>query len=398
MMISRFTEALVRFYNRYYVVFWLVFALVVLRASYYSLLAACESSLDMQWYPAVQLWTSGGGHLDVINPYVAFLEGDRFMSNGPNYMPFMYFFMMPFAFLDWESAKIAFGLLNIILFLATVFLLYVAGVPRLFLWFVSVLVLFGYTYGNVIGNAQSAIIVGFGVVLAYSFRHKPWIMVIGLSLVCVKHSFALPILLGFFLCGYYKEVFGSALIAFGFVCLFGLKVGASPIEVLHLLSQVNAQHYLGDHALGGPSDLMSLSQKLFGTPYSMISLVIVLVYVSFVVLVWRFKPKTHKVVAASIVLSLLTLPHLGYDHYMLFVAICLASLSCKYEKVVLYMIVLALFLWRGEKIFKPLFDRLNPDVSIHWAMNMGVVFCVCVIVLFALALYGLILDTRKHKC
>ncbi|WP_394964597.1 hypothetical protein, partial [uncultured Helicobacter sp.] len=66
MMISRFTEALVRFYNRYYVVFWLVFALVVLRASYYSLLGAFESSLDMQWYPAVQLWTSGGGHLDVI--------------------------------------------------------------------------------------------------------------------------------------------------------------------------------------------------------------------------------------------------------------------------------------------------------------------------------------------
>ena len=83
---------------------------------------------------------------------------------------------------------------------------------------------------------------------------------------------------------------------------------------------------------------------------------------------------------------------------MLFIAICLASLSCRYEKVVLYMVVLALFLWRGEKIFKPLFDRLNPDVSIHWAMNMGVVFCVCVVVLFALALYGLILDTRKHKC
>ena len=194
------------------------------------------------------------------------------MANGPNYMPFMYFLMMPFAFLDWESAKVAFGLCNIALFVATIVLLYGAGVPRIFLWLMSILVLLGYTYGNVIGNAQSAIIVGFGVSLAYRFRHKPWVVVLGLSLVCIKHSFALPILLGFFLCGYYKEVLASALVAFGFVCLFGLKVGASPFEILHLLSEVNAYHYMREGAFGGPSDLMSLSQKLFGTPYSMLSL------------------------------------------------------------------------------------------------------------------------------
>ena len=58
---SKAIGGLISLYNRYYVVFWIVFALLALRASYYSFLGALESSLDMQGYPAVQLWTSGGG-------------------------------------------------------------------------------------------------------------------------------------------------------------------------------------------------------------------------------------------------------------------------------------------------------------------------------------------------
>lgn len=53
--------AMISFYNRYYVVFWIVFGLLAMRASYYSFLSAFGSSIDMQWYPAVQLWASGGG-------------------------------------------------------------------------------------------------------------------------------------------------------------------------------------------------------------------------------------------------------------------------------------------------------------------------------------------------
>ena len=58
---ARLTKILLDFYNRYFIVFWIVFGLIALRASYYSFLTAIGSSLDMQWYPAVQLWTSGGG-------------------------------------------------------------------------------------------------------------------------------------------------------------------------------------------------------------------------------------------------------------------------------------------------------------------------------------------------
>ena len=50
---SKAIGGLISLYNRYYVVFWIVFALLALRASYYSFLGALESSLDMQWYPAV---------------------------------------------------------------------------------------------------------------------------------------------------------------------------------------------------------------------------------------------------------------------------------------------------------------------------------------------------------
>ena len=58
---SKAVETLISFCNRYYVVFWIVFGLIVLRVSYYSFLTAIGSSLDMQWYPSTQLWTSGEG-------------------------------------------------------------------------------------------------------------------------------------------------------------------------------------------------------------------------------------------------------------------------------------------------------------------------------------------------
>lgn len=61
MTLHTFTQMLVGLYNRYYVAFWLIFGIICLRASYYAFGAALGSSLDMQWYPAVQLWTSGGG-------------------------------------------------------------------------------------------------------------------------------------------------------------------------------------------------------------------------------------------------------------------------------------------------------------------------------------------------
>lgn len=400
-MIDVLQDRLLRFYNRYYLGFWIIAVVIFIRACYYSFLGAIDSSLDMQWYPTRQLW-GFGNFTESVNPYLAFLNGDTFMANGPNYMPLMYFFMYPFGTLEWESAKIVFAIFNMILFGVGVLIFYrYSDVSKPLLWIMTIFVLMGYTYGNIIGNAQSAIIVGFGVTLAYCFRHNPAIVIIGLSLVSLKHSFAIPIFLGFFLAGYKKEVIFACLVALLFVCLFAIKTNSSPIEILSLLQQVNASHYANVNSLGGPSDLISLSQKIFHYPHPLMLSLIVVIYLSFIGIVWRFKPGPNTIIACSILLSLFSLPHLGYDHYMLFIVVAIAYKSSIPR--ILYTTCVALFIWRGERVFKPLFDNLNAPmgggqamIETHWAMNMGISFCVFTIILLIVAFFTLL--TERTKC
>lgn len=389
---------------------FVLFALIIARAAYLSFGTATLgqwASLDMQWYPTKQLF--GLGEFEqAINPYIAYLNGDVFLANGPNYMPLMYYVMFPFGLLEWEGAKIAFALWNIALFCGTIVLFARYGINRAFVYGAGILAVLGYCFGNVIGNAQSAIMIGFFIALAYCFRHKSIILSIALAFVCIKHSFGLPLLLGFFLAGYRREVIAAGVLVALVVCLFSLQTHISPIEVMKLLSQVNAAHYASGGALGGPSDLFSLSQKLFHNPISPISLIILVIYASFVWIVYAYKPSTSAIISASIVLALFTLPHLGYDGYMLFIALLIAKDSYKsFSLQMLALVAITLFIYRGQKL-KPYIDSLSATImqllngggqhtiqETHWAMNMGVPFCIAMCVGFALVFYLLLLGTRK---
>lgn len=343
---------------------FVLFALIIARAAYLSFGTATLgqwASLDMQWYPTKQLF--GLGEFEqAINPYIAYLNGDVFLANGPNYMPLMYYVMFPFGLLEWEGAKIAFALWNIALFCGTIVLFARYGINRAFVYGAGILAVLGYCFGNVIGNAQSAIMIGFFIALAYCFRHKSIILSIALAFVCIKHSFGLPLMLGFFLAGYRREVIAAGVLVALVVCLFSLQTHTSPIEVMKLLSQVNASHYASGGALGGPSDLFSLSQKLFHNPISPISLIILVIYASFMWIVYAYKPSTSAIISASIVLSLFTLPHLGYDGYMLFIALLIAKDSYKsFSLQMLALVAITLFIYRGQKL-KPYIDSLSATI------------------------------------
>lgn len=343
------------YYAKYFYLFWLVFLVLFIRASYLSMLNALDSSLDMQWYPTVHFW-------DFINPYLANLNGDKFMANDPNYMPLLYFIMFPFGLLEWENAKLAFGLMNIVLFAATIMLgIYLKN--HIFTFVLSCLVILGYSFGNIIGNAQIAIVIGFFTLSAFVFREKSFILVLSLSIISIKHSFALPILLGFFLCGYKKEVIFALAIAFMFVCIFAFMVESNPFEILKYMSLVNAMYY-SPASLGGPSDIFSLSQKIFHTPYSIFNLINILIYASFIVIVKVYKIKESSIISASIILALFSLPHLGYDCYMLFIAIIIAQSGIKISSFAnMFLCFIAVILWRGEKFIKPINDKLLLQIG-----------------------------------
>lgn len=407
--LANFTNTINALIKRYPKTSFVLFALIIARAAYLSFGAATLgewASLDMQWYPAKQLF--GLGEFEqAINPYIAYLNGDVFLANGPNYMPLMYYVMFPFGLLEWEGAKIAFALCNIALFCGVIALFIRYGINRGFVYGAAILAVLGYCFGNVIGNAQSAIMIGFFIALAYCFRHKSIVLSIALAFVCIKHSFGLPLLLGFFLAGYRREVIAAGVLVALVVCLFSLQTHTSPIEVMKLLSQVNAAHYASGSALGGPSDLFSLSQKLFHNPISPISFIILAIYASFVWIVYAYKPKQGAIISASIVLALFTLPHLGYDSYMLFLALLIAKDSYKASSLpMLALLALTLFIYRGQTL-KPYIDSLSATImqllnggqhtiqETHWAMNMGVPFCIAMCVGFALVFYLLLLYARK---
>lgn len=244
-------------FERYKGLFIAVFVLIALKSVYQAIILADGSSLDMQWYPATQYWGLGS-FAHPINPYLARLSGDTFMAQDPNYAPLLYVLMYPFARLDFENAKIAFAIFSVLCFFGTLVLFYKNKMNLAFLMFIGVFALFGYTFGNVIANGQLAIILGFFLALGYLYRDRPIVLTLCLSVLFVKYSFGIPILLGFFLAGYKKEAIFAGIINFAFVALFALQFDISILQSLLLPLKVSSQ------ATGvGPSDLMSLSRILF---------------------------------------------------------------------------------------------------------------------------------------
>ena len=105
--LANFTNTINALIKRYPKTSFVLFALIIARAAYVSFGAATLgewASLDMQWYPTKQLF--GLGEFEqAINPYIAYLNGDVFLANGPNYMPLMYYVMFPFGLLEWREER-----------------------------------------------------------------------------------------------------------------------------------------------------------------------------------------------------------------------------------------------------------------------------------------------------
>lgn len=365
----------------------LFFGLLFIWRAYQGLFLAMDSSLDMQWYPAVQYW--GFGEVK-INPYIAYLNHDTFMSQGPNYTPMLYVLMYPFALMNFEWAKITFFILNIFCFLGTLWVFYRYKTSIIFLLLASIFVIFGYTFLNVLANAQMTIILGFLIAMAYVYQKRSLVLTLCLTLILVKHSFGIPILLGFFLAGYKKEAVLAGLIQFVFVVLFAYEFDISILRSLFLPLEVSTI------ATGiGPSDLMSLSRIIFGNDLFMLFnpflWLIAAIYCIYIFICVFLRPLPQYIIASSILLSMGTMYHLGYDHYMFFIAILIATDSIKRINFsMIFLIFLALFFWLGDRALK----ILSLEAKVYWSMDMGVIFT-SIMVTIILVSMTMILKNRK---
>lgn len=389
-ILDKTREKMLYLFDKYKWLFVAIFVVIAAKSIYQSIMLASGSSLDMQWYPATQYW-GVGSFTHPINPYLARLSGDTFMAQDPNYAPLLYVLMYPFALMDFASAKISFAVFSVLCFLGTFWLFYKNRVNLAFLMFVGVFVLFGYTFGNVIANGQLAIILGFFLTLGYIYRKKPIVLTLCLSVLFVKYSFGIPILLGFFLAGYRKEAIFAGIINLAFVVLFAFEFDITILQSLLLPLKVSSQ------ATGiGPSDLMSLSRILFDGKlfliYNPFLWGIVLVYGLYIYICFRLSPPPSNIIASSVLLSLCTFYHLGYDHYMFFIAILIAKDSIKSTNfLMVFLITLALFFWTASRM-----QKFLPD-GYFWSMNMGVIFCSVMSVMILLSGFSLLLSKNKLR-
>jgi hypothetical protein len=129
------------------------------------------------------------------NPYAVWLNGwdDRFMvSQGPNCLPHLFYFLLPFAFLDWPTAKCLWMIVNVAMAGFFAWLLYAAqkgGENNGHGLLLALFFLSSNPVRNVIGNGQNSLLILLATLLALSCRSKPLLSGLGLGISMAKYSF-----------------------------------------------------------------------------------------------------------------------------------------------------------------------------------------------------------------
>lgn len=316
-------------------IFIFIFLCSIIFIFYQSFLAAIDSSLDMQWYPTKLFWQG-------LNPYYEKLNNENtFMAQSPNYGHMLYIILYPFSFMSWEFAKYTWAYMSMILFILTLTIFYKSKISIAFILFATVFLLFGYTIKNVMGNGQMTIFIMFFTSLAWYFRRKNFFLTsFSLAIVLTKYSFGCPILLGFYLAGYRKEVFVSISLAVLSVLVFCYYFNLSFFQSLVMPLQV-ASSSTGI----GPIDIISLS-RLLGISNPILPLItILLIYLLFSFLIIKNKNKLtdDEIISLSIIFSLVTFFHLGYDHAMFLLPVMILKNKIKANNC--YFGLFFLFYW-----------------------------------------------------
>lgn len=338
---------------------------------------------DMQWHPSTILWLG-------INPYIDYLTNPiHFMAQKPNYGHLLYILMYPFAMMDWEYAKITWGAINMFLLPFIVYTYFKNRYNLSYLVFVSIFLLSSSVYLTIVFNGQMTLIIAFFTTIAWLYRKKSqWIMTLSLSIIFVKYSFGFPILWGFFMAGYHKEVIIAVVINLLVVLGFAIYFDMGFIESLRLPFQVALSK-----TQIGPIDLMSLErvlskgvevlpdinaslapitvtlqkvQNLNENITRFTYVVVPMIYLSLTWIIYRQKEylSDNIIIASSIFLSMITFFHLEYDQAMLLIALVIIQNDLKLKKI--YLIILTsitIILWQQYNLFimKAGFNLECPD-------------------------------------
>ena len=288
-------------------IFLVIISFVVVIIGFYNGVISLSGSQDLQYYPS-KLFREG---IDFYSHSLS--SSDWFMSQRPNYFHQLYFILSPFTILDWSEFKLFWFLVNITL-IATFFLSLKIKFGYKLKDFIFLLFpfLIGFPLTNTIGNGQFGIVVIFLSYFSWIYRENKVVLPILLSFLMMKYSFGIPIIIGFFIMGYYRQVILSGIISLIFPLVYSIIFKISFFQSLFLPYKVSSV------STGiGSSDLMSLSRLIYGDIHFSVFLIILF----FLGILFLFGIKKiiskESILVCSILISFFSFFHMSYDWVVL---------------------------------------------------------------------------------
>ena len=296
-----------------------------------------NGSQDLKFFPS-KLLREG---IDFYN--LSLRSSNWFMSQRPEYYHQLYFILCPFTILNWFYFKLFWFILNIILFV--VFLLSLRKqygykiTDFLFLLFPFFI---GFPLTNTLGNGQFGIVIIFLTYFAWIQRENKIILPILLSLLTMKYSFGIPIIIGFFIMGYYRQVIISGFLSLIFPIIYAFQFKIAILDSILLPFKVSSI------STGiGSSDMMSLSRLMNGEIHFIVYLLVLL----FLILLFWFgfykKISKESILVCSILISIFGFFHLPYD----WVVLILLYVFIPNQKIKMYFYVFTFIIFSIPRLF-----------------------------------------------
>lgn len=313
-----------------------IFLLAIFLIGFYNGVISEQGAKDLQYYPSKLL-------LENVDFYHSYLNSSEwFMSQVPNYYFQLYYIISPISLLGWGNVKLFWYLLNV--FLICLFFYDIKKRQGVSFKQLSIYILpffLGFPMTNTLGNGQFGIIVFITIYFSWILRHNTYILSLLLFILISKYSFGVPIILGFFLMGYYRSVIISISLSLLFSIIYSIQFNLNVFRTIFLPIKIN---FSSEAIRVGSSDIMSLSKMLFDNEltgqvvisFFLISFITTLFYYTF-----RRKASDIQLFLSSIVFSLFGFFHLPYDWVVLI--LILVFLNDGLFTRIFYFIILFLF-------------------------------------------------------
>jgi len=359
-----------------------ILSIYIISTGFYHGVLSINGSQDLKYFPS-KLLREG---VDFYN--LSLRSTNWFMSQRPEYFHQLYFILSPFTVLNWFYFKLFWFTLNIFLFIVFLFSLRKQYGYKLNDFIFLLLPFFiGFPLTNTLGNGQFGIVVIFLTYFAWIYRDNKIVLPILLSLLMMKYSFGIPIIIGFFIMGYYRQVIISGFLTLVFPIIYAYIFKISVIDSILLPFKVSSI------STGiGSSDMMSLSRLIYGDIHF---IVYILVLISITILFWfGFNKKITKesILVCSILISIFGFFHLPYD----WVVLILLYVFISNKKIKMYFYIFTCIIFSIPRLFNFIsFLGFRDKISLS-ALTTHPIYIAFILSCFMLTFF-LIIKTDVHK-